>query len=316
MATEEGELTGGVRDAQANHSPVERFPSVLRPLLEHDRARYYLQVLPAAIMLGVFMFIPILAIVVISFALPSPFGIRLGFEVGNYVEFFTTYRFMRLVDTVLAGGLQVVIAFIVGFPLAYYTGIRMRGSQYTFPLLLLFAIPFITNYILRTLSWIAFLGREGVVNTILIALGLANSSVGWLLYSDFAVHVSLIASYIPYMVFPTWLAMSRIDDDVLRASYDLGGSPLQTIRYVVLPLSMPGVVIGAVFVFVGVLGESVVPTLLGGPNVTYVATTIDNAVSSLNLPLASAISTVLMLIAAVIVLAWERMFGLRSIGEI
>jgi ABC-type spermidine/putrescine transport system permease subunit I len=181
---------------------------------------------------------------------------------------------------------------------------------------LLFAIPFITNYILRTLSWIAFLGRQGGVNTLLLSLGVIDESIGWLLFSDFAVHVSLIASYVPYLLFPTWLAMTRIDDDVLRASSDLGASPLQTIRYVVLPLSMPGVVIGAVFVFVGVLGESAVATLLGGPQVTYVASTINDAVSGLNLPLASAISTVLMVIATVIVIAWERLFGLRSIGEI
>jgi ABC-type spermidine/putrescine transport system permease subunit I len=316
MATEESDLSGELREQRPDHSPVERLPSVLQPFLEHDRVRYYLQVLPAALMLGVFMFLPILGIIVLSFAEPSPIGIQLGFDLGSYVEFFSTYRFMRLIDTVLAGILQVFIAFVVGFPLAYYTGIRMRDSKYTLPLLLLFAIPFITNYILRTLSWIAFLGRQGVVNTILRALGISNEPVSWLLFSDFAVHVSLIASYIPYMLFPTWLAMSRIDNDVLRASSDLGASPLQTIRYIVLPLSLPGVVIGAVFVFVGVLGESVVPTLLGGPNVTYVTTTVDNAVSSLNLPLASAISTVLMLMAAIIVVAWERLFGLRSIGEI
>lgn len=316
MATEKQELDRELSGAGVDHSPIQRIPGALRPLLEHDTVRYYLQVAPAALMLGVFVFLPLLGIVVISFSNPSPFGIQLALDPGSYVAFFTSYRLGRLVDTILAGFLQVLVAFLVGFPLAYYTGIRMRGSRYTLPLLLLFAIPFITNYILRTLSWIAFLGRQGVVNTILQALGLVNQPLDWLLFSDFAVHVSLIASYVPFLLFPTWLAMSRIDDDVLRASADLGASPLQTIRYVVLPLSLPGIVIGAVFVFVGVLGESVVPTLLGGPNVTYVATPINNAVSSLNLPLASAISTVVMLIATVIVIIWERTFGLQSIGDI
>jgi ABC-type spermidine/putrescine transport system permease subunit I len=316
MATEKSDIDRGLSDVSVDHSPIQRIPGVLRPLLEHDKIRYYLQVAPAALLLGVFMFLPLLGIIVISFGEPSPFGIELGFDVGSYVEFFTSYRMTRFVDTILAGLLQVLIALFIGFPLAYYTGIRMRGSRYTLPLLLLFAIPFITNYILRTLSWIAFLGRQGVVNTVLGAFGVINQPLDWLLFSDFAVHVSLIASYVPFLLFPTWLAMSRIDDDVLRASSDLGASPLQTIRYIVLPLSLPGIVIGAVFVFVGVLGESVVPTLLGGPNVTYVATAINNAVSSLNLPLASAISTVVMLVAATIVLLWERTFGLQSIGEI
>lgn len=316
MATEKSEIDRELSEAGADHSPVERIPGVFRPILEHDRARYYLQIAPAAFLLGVFMFVPLLGVVIISFGEPSPFGLELGLNPENYVEFFTSYRLGRFVDTILAGLLQVVIAFIVGFPLAYYTGIKMRGSSYTLPLLLLFAIPFITNYILRTLSWIAFLGREGVVNTLLQLLGLINEPLDWLLFSDFAVHVSLVASYVPFLLFPTWLAMSRIDDDVLRASSDLGASPLQTIRYVVMPLALPGVVIGAVFVFVGVLGESVVPTLLGGPNVTYVVSSINDAVSSLNLPLASTISTVIMVVAAVILILWERIFGLQSIGEI
>lgn len=316
MATEERNPTDEFRDNQEDSRLQKKNIGVLSSMLAHDRVRYYLELLPVFLMLGLFMFVPIAAIVVISFAQPSPFGIELGFETQNYAEFFTSYRLTQFWDTVLAGLLQVVIAFVIGFPLAYYTGIRMRGSNYTFPILLIFAIPFITNYIIRTLSWIGFLGREGVVNTVMMTLGIVNEPIGWLLYSDFAVHVSLIASYIPYLLFPTWLAMSRIDDDVLRASEDLGASPLQTIRYVVLPLAMPGVVIGAVFVFVGVLGENTVPTLLGGPNVTYVVSSVNNAVSGLNLPLASAISTVLMVVAGVILLVWERVFGLRSVGEI
>jgi ABC-type spermidine/putrescine transport system permease subunit I len=238
MATEDGTPTDEFESTKGRSGAAGRTASVIEPLLRHDRLRYYLQLLPAALMLGAFMFLPIVAIVVLSFALPSPFGIRLGFEVGNYLSFFTTYRFMRFVDTVLAGLLQVAIAFVVGFPLAYYTGVRMRGSKYTFPILLLFTIPFITNYIMRTLSWIAFLGREGVFNTVLVSAGVVGAPIEWMLYSDFAVHVSLIASYVPYLLFPTWLAMNRIDDDVLRASGDLGASPLQTFRYVVVPLAI------------------------------------------------------------------------------
>jgi len=316
MATEDKTTTDEFETQNQSPPAAKRTANVVELVLEHDRLRFYLQLLPAAFMLGVFMFVPILAIIVLSFAQPSPFGIELGFEIQNYLDFFTTYRFTRFIDTVLAGVLQVGIAFVVGFPLAYYTGIRMRGSKYTFPILLLFTIPFLTNYIMRTLSWIAFLGREGVFNTVLVSVGIVSEPLEWMLYSDFAVHVSLIASYVPYLLFPTWLAMSRIDDDVLRASGDLGASPLQTFRYVVMPLAMPGAVIGAIFVFVGVLGEGTVPTLLGGPNVTYIVTSINNAVSGLNLPLASAISTTLMIVAGVILLVWERVFGLQSIGEI
>lgn len=316
MKAEQEDTQYEVTEAANTHSSIGRMPQIIHPFLEHDRIRYSLQLLPIVFLLGVFLFLPLLGIIIISFSKVSPFGIEFGFHFDSYIQFFTTYHFERFFDTVLAGLLQVVIAFLVGFPIAYYTGIHMRDSDYTLPLLLLFAIPFITNYILRGLAWISFLGRGGVINSVLMSLSIVREPIQWLLYSDFAVHISLIASYIPYLLFPTWLAMNRIDEDVLQASTDLGASPFQTIRYIVLPLSMPGVAIGAVFVFVGVLGENTLTTLLGGPDVAYVATSINVAVSSLNLPLASAISSIVMVVATAILLVWERIFGLRSIGEI
>ncbi|MEY7849592.1 ABC transporter permease [Natrarchaeobius sp. A-rgal3] len=244
------------------------------------------------------------------------FGVEYSFTLENYVEFFTSYQLGVFFQTVAAAAFQVVIAVAFGFPIAYYTGIRMRGSKYAFPLLLLFAVPFFVSYILRAMAWIGFLGNQGVFNSALMTLGITDGPIGWFLYSQFAVHVSLPASYIPFVVFPAWLAMARIGDETLSASADLGATPIQTIRHVVLPLSMPGIVIGAVFVFVGVLGESATPVILGGGNVGFVSSVIDNAVNSLNLPLASAISTVMLLMALLVLAIWERIFGLKIVGEI
>jgi len=200
--------------------------------------------------------------------------------------------------------------------IAYYVGIKKRDSKYAFPLLLLFAIPFFTSYILRTLSWFTVLGNRGIINIVLQVLGIIDEPIGWLLYSQFAVNISLFATYIPFMIFPTWLAMTRIDDDLLRASADLGARPVQTTRYIILPVVTPGILIGAVFVFVGVLGESAVPVILGGGNVPMIGTTIDSAVGGLNLPIASAMSTTILFVAVIILIGWERLFSLKTIGEI
>jgi ABC-type spermidine/putrescine transport system permease subunit I len=297
-------------------SAIERAPRFIRPFLERDRLRYYLQLFPMIFLLVGFLFLPLAGIVALSFTPSSPFGFEISFTVENYVTLFNSHHMGRLIDTVFAGGLQIVGAFLVGFPLAYYTGIKKRNSPYTFPLLLLFAVPFFTNYILRTLAWTGILGREGVVNSALLSLGVVNEPLGWLLYSEFAVQVGMLAGFAPFLLFPAWLGMNRIDDEVLLASNDVGASQWQTIRYIVIPLAMPGIVIGAVFVFVGVLGETVIPTLLGGPAVTFIGTSIGDAANSLNLPYASAMSSVVMGLAIVIVLLWERIFGLKSVGEI
>lgn len=283
--------------------------------LENDRLRYWLQVAPWLVLL-LFVFVPLLAIFIWSVAVQEAFGMQLGFTLENYADFVDSYRFGVFIDTIKEGILQVALALMFGFPIAYYTGVKKRHSKYTFPLLLLFAVPFLTNYILRTLSWIAFLGNEGMINSILMTIGLTSEPLSWLLYSRFAVRVSLVASYLPFMIFPAWLAMSRISDEVLQASSDLGATPLATVRHVVLPLSMPGLVIGSVFVFVGVLGESVVPVILGGGNISLVATVIDNSVNSLQIPRASAISAIVLVFALVLIAIWDWLFGLEKVGEI
>ncbi|SIR63050.1 putative spermidine/putrescine transport system permease protein/spermidine/putrescine transport system permease protein [Haladaptatus litoreus] len=299
-----------------DYAPQERLPSPLRPLIDNDRLRFGLEVVPWLALFTFFVFLPLAAIFIWSVAIEEPFGMELGFTLDNYRNFVDSYRLSVFWTTVKEGLLQVALALLFGFPIAYYAGIRKRHSPYTFPLLLLFAIPFLTSYILRTLSWIAFLGSDGVINTVLMMVGLISEPLGWLLYSTFAVRLSLMASYLPFMIFPAWLAMSRIDDEILQASADIGGSPLATVRHIVLPLSLPGLVIGSVFVFVGVLGESVVPVVLGGGNISLVATVIDNAVNSLRLPLASAISAIVLLFAIGLVLVWDYVFGLDKVGEI
>ncbi|WP_311170238.1 ABC transporter permease [Halobellus ordinarius] len=310
MATDGGERSG------VDYAAQQRIPSVLRPFIENDRLRFGMQVLPWLLVLTLFVFLPLAAIFVWSVAIPQPFGFELGFTLENYVTFIDSYRLGIFFVTIGEGVLLVVLSLLFGFPIAYYAGIRKRHSKYTFPVMLLFAIPFLTNYILRTLSWISFLGNDGLINTVLALFGIINQPLSWLLYSEFAVRVGMLASYLPFMIFPAWLAMSRIDDEILQASTDLGASPLSTIRHIVLPLSIPGLLIGSVFVFVGVLGESVVPVILGGGNVSLIATVISNAVNSARLPLASAISSVLLVFAILLLLLWEYAFGLKTVGEI
>lgn len=292
---------------------AERFAS-------HPRLLYLLQLTPTLAFVAFFVFVPVASVFVWSFLRVEGTQFLPEFTLDAYATFFGIGYSNFMIDvflrTLRIAVSQTLIALVIGFGIAYYVGIKMRGSKYALPLLLLFAIPFLTNYLLRTLSWWLPLQTNGIANTILLALGIVNNPVKWFLFSEFAVHIGLLSTYLPFMIFPIWLAMSRIDETVLAASADLGGRPHHTLMRVVIPLVLPGILIGCVFVFVGVLGDSVVALFLGGPGDSLIAQQVDAAVRGQRWNVASAISSVILAVAFALILAWEKFFGLQRIGEI
>lgn len=310
----------GVLDPHPGGSPI---PTPAERFAEHPRLLYLLQIAPTLAFVVAFVFIPVASIFVWSFLRVENARFVPEFTLQAYYVLFGVGESAYLVDifirTLRVAVTQTLIALVLGFAVAYFVGIKMRGSRYALPLLLLFAIPFLTSYLLRTLSWWLPLQERGVINVILgnlaALLGLPFEPLK-LLFTEFAVHVGLLSTYLPFMIFPIYLAMSRVDETVLQASADLGGRPRHTVLRVVIPLVLPGMLIGSVFVFVGVMGDSVVPLFLGGPGNSLIAQLMDQAVSGQRWSLAAAIASVILAIALVLIIAWERFFGLRRIGEI
>lgn len=301
----------------ASASPIDR---LAEGFAEHPRLLYLLQIVPTLAFVAGFVFIPVASIFVWSFLEVQGARFVPNFTLEAYEVFFGLSGnsvFMRdiFLDTLRVAVSQTLIAMVIGFAIAYFIGINMRRNRYALPLLLLFAIPFLTSYLLRTLSWWLPLQREGLVNIILLNLGLISEPLP-LLFSEFAVHIGLLSTYLPFMIFPIYLAMSRVDETVLKASADLGGRPHHTLFRVVVPLVLPGMLIGAVFVFVGVMGDSVVAQLLGGTGDSLFGQQIYETIRGQRWNVAGAMSSVLLAIALVLILAWERFFGLRRIGEI
>lgn len=289
-----------------------------------DRPRILLtlQLAPAIVFVAGVVFIPLASVFAWSFWTMEGRRLVPSFSTDAYARFFgatgDTFRLEVFATSLRIAVTQTAIALVLGFAIAYFVGVRMRGSKYVLPLLLLFAVPFLTSYLMRTLSWHAVLQRFGLINTVLLGLGVIQEPMTWLLFSEFAVHVGLLSTYLPFMIFPVWLAMSRIDPTVLLASADLGGTPRDTLFRIVIPLTLPGILIGCIFVFVGVLGDSVVPALLGGPggSSTLLANLMDRAVGGDDLPLAGAMASITLVMAIGLILAWEFFFGLKKIGEI
>jgi ABC-type spermidine/putrescine transport system permease subunit I len=194
-----------------------------------------------------------------------------------------------------------VICLLCGFPFALWLAKRARPGRMTQIIWMILTIPFFLDPTARTVVWRTVLGTTGLVNTLLQQAHLIRAPIEWLLFSDFSVYLGLIGPYFPNMVMPIYLSVLLIDDDLLQASADLGASPWVTLRRVVIPLAMPGIVAGIIFTFVPVLGDSVVPNILGGGNKEYLADAVMSLSTSMNYSGAAALATIIVTLAAILV---------------
>ena len=225
-------------------------------------ARRVLLAMPVAL-IGVLLAVPLVLTFVISVFERTGPKIQPAFTLKSYAQFFDGARLVVLERGLLVAAEATIISLLIAYPIAYFLATRVRPPL-TRAVLLLFTVPFLVNYILRTFAWTWLLGRTGPINASLIGLGLAEGPVDWLLFSDFAVLVGLVTSYMPFMIYPLWLSIAGIDRRLIEASWVLGAPPRRTFWSVTLPLSLPGVFAAAIFGFVGSFGEAAVPTILGG----------------------------------------------------
>ena len=161
--------------------------------------------------------------------------------------------------------------------------------------------------------WRSILGREGLINLLLTGLGITDHPLDWLLFSEFAIAVGSIGPYFPSMVWPLYISLSLIDDELIKASRDLGAGPLTTFRFVILPLALPGVAAGIIFTLVPLLGDNVVSPLLGGGQVLMIGEAVNGLIGVLNYAGAAAVSTLVLLV--IFVLQWFFWLALRRMGS-
>lgn len=281
-----------------------------------ERVRVAGLMLPASVFLVVLSLLPLATIFVWSFWRwdPSIYWIRPALSFEGYLAIFTTGRLDVLVRTVMLSLIAATLAVVLGFPVAYYLH-RIAARRTATVLLLLFALPFLTSYIIRTFSWRFILGRYGLVNNALVGLGIVNEPLEWLLFSDFAVEVGLLASYLPFGIFPMVLAFRRVEPSLINASHDLGAGFWQTLRHIVIPLTMPGIFAGFLFVFVLALGSSVEVQLLGGAAASMISIMINDVMRVLNFPIAFAISSTVVVFLIVLLLLGNRYLGLSRLFQ-
>jgi len=277
--------------------------------------RYALLATPI-VFIVVFLLGPLAVTFALGFWERDGFSVRPAFTLEHYIEFFTGARLFVLERGLAVATTATLISLVVAYPVAYFLAMRVRAEMAR-TVLLLFTVPFLVNYVIRNFALAYLLSRTGPVNQALIGLGVVDSAVDWLLFSDFAVFLGLVTSYMPFMIYPLWLSLAGIDRRLVEASWLLGANPRTTFLRVTLPLSMPGVFAAAIFGFVGSFGESAVPIILGGVGYQLMGNTITSTMDVLNYPLAAAMSSIVVFLMVMLLIAWYLVFDIRSfLGKI
>jgi ABC-type spermidine/putrescine transport system permease subunit I len=271
--------------------------------------RYALLALPIAFVL-VFVIGPLGITVAVSFWERAGFTITPALSTAAYEEFFGGVRVQVLERSLIVAPAATAVGLLIAYPIAYFLAFRASRTVVRIVLLLI-TIPFLVNYIIRNFAWAHLLGRNGPINNAIIALGISDQPIDWILFGDFSVYVGLIAAYMPFMVLPLWLSLSGIDRRQIEASWMLGANPFVTFFRVTLVLSLPGVFAAAIFGFVGVFGESAVSLILGGAGYELMGNTIASAMEVLHYPLAAAMSSVVVAVMTALLLAWYLGFDVR-----
>ena len=275
-----------------------------------------LLVAPSVVWFLLFLVVPLLVILAYSFFTYSNFSVEYILTVDPWLEgVFTETVFFVFLRTLTIGAVVVVVTLAFGYPLAYY--LRFYVSDRGGILLLLFLIiPFWTSAVIRTVAWILILSNSGVINQTLLALNLVNEPVSALLFSPFSQLVGYLQNYVVFMAAPIYISLSQIDEDLIDASKTLRGGRLATFRHVVWPLSLPGVVIGSIFVFVLSVGNFTIPQFLSGGEATITTLIYLSVNQGLNYPQAAALSITLLLVILVIVYAMTRIVDITEIGRV
>lgn len=245
---------------------------------------------------------------------PATYWIKPEFTFNSYRALLGTGRLPVFVRTTGLAALAAALCTILAFPSSAIIGM-MSGPRRATVLLALFTIPFFTSALIRAFAWRLVLGRTGIVNHALVSLGIVDQPVEWLLFSDFAVTIGMVAAYLPFAVVPMVLVLARIEPSVIRASQDLGAGFWTTLRRIVLPLAMPGVFAGFLFVFVVALGTSTEIQLLGGAGKSSISIMINDIMRVVNFPLAFAVATTVVVVLAAIVILADRILGLSRMFE-
>lgn len=269
--------------------------------------------MPQATVLLIFLVFPIALIVIVSFWQFNGYAMTPAFSFENYVNIFTSKVYLdTYMNTVKFVALVWGISLLISYPVAYFLAFHVFSLKWQIIWFIVCTIPFFTSNIIRMISWVPLLGREGIINQFLLGLGLIQQPLEKLLFSNFAIVLALVHLYALFMIVPIFNSLMRIERNLITAALDLGASGFQVFRQIVFPLSLPGLAIGSIFVVTLVMGEFVTVRWMGGGQSSSVGYLISNQIGSLQYPLAAANAVILLIVTLLLVALILRTVDIRK----
>jgi putative spermidine/putrescine transport system permease protein len=281
----------------------------------------WLQAMPFGLVFLVFFVIPLILVVVVSFWDYNDYEMLPSFTMRSYTENFEGCLtqlpdlctiLKTYVSTAKFCFIVWLTTLIIGFTIAYFLAFHIRSATTQMVLFLICTIPFWTSNVIRMVSWIPLLGRNGVVNDALMSAHIVDKPVEWLLYSPFSVSLAFTHLFTFFMVVPIFNSMMRIDKRLVEAAYDSGASSWQTLWNLIVPLSKPGIVIGSIFVVTIVMGDFITFGVMGGQQIASAGKVVEARLNALQFPPAAANAVILLAVTLLIIVALNRIVDIRK----
>ena len=277
------------------------------------RRRPGVRAVPLGLALAVFFILPLGVLLAVSFFENDMiFGMRPALTPESYIELFTTMNTLWLyLSTLKFAAIVWAITLLIGFTIAYFLVFHVRSLLIAIGLFLLCTVPFWTSNIIRMISWIPLLGKQGLVNQALMGLGIVDDPVEWLLFSDFSVVLSYVHLFTLFMIVPIFNSMARIDKSLIEAARDAGASSFRIMWEVIVPLSRSGIALGSIFVIVLVMGDFFVIKVMSGGRSASVVSSIFEDINVLLYPSGAASAVVLLIVVVMMVMGVLRVVNIR-----
>ena len=281
------------------------------------------QAAPFTAVFAAFFIVPLALVLMVSFWNFNDYELLPGFTFKNYISIFEgcgaltdngdlCVTLATYISTLKFCLLVWGITLVTGFAVAYFLAFHVRSPGMQTALFVLCTVPFWTSNVIRMISWVPLLGRNGLVNQGLMGMGLVDQPVEWLLFSDFSVVLAFVHLYTMFMIVPIFNSMMRIDRSLIEAASDSGASGWQTLWNVIVPLCKTGIIIGSIFVITIVMGDFVTIGVMGGQQIASVGKIIQVQTSYLQFPLAAANAVILLAVVLMIIWGLTRLVDIRK----
>lgn len=275
--------------------------------------RQYWLLAPGVIWMLLFLVVPLAMMIYVSFWTQSTFSISSDLTLKSWKTFFTSeVYFGALLRTIRVWLTVLTLTFVIGYPVALFIGQFVKNKTTQTVLLVVCVIPFWTSFLIRVLAWRPMLGKEGAINIVLQKFGLIDAPIEVLLFTELSVIIGMVQIYVVFMVGPVAFMLARIDQSLIEAARDLGANTWTIFRKIIFPLSLPGVVVGAIFVSIMVLGEFATASALSGRKVNLLGNIIITQVGSLKWAFAAVIGVILTAVMALVITFLLRIVDLRK----